>query len=231
MGSRGNKSRVNIHARDAERAADERLWNERKAEGLFAGGAYERADVGAGVKAMNARDLGLALNYLASVFQDEAFRTAALVFEAYKLDDTGVEAAAKRFLKSESQTVEDHIVDLMQADILATHKSDIQAARDAAIEYGVGAPGQSLDAVVDTLRKLLGKRHGKAPPNREALSWGNTGRRLRVRLTVFDAPDAGRNFKRNGVSFDAQGVGTAPDTSFWRNEIARGRAEFRGFAK
>jgi hypothetical protein len=134
-------------------------------------------------ESINGGDVADALDFLAEMIGDHAFRTAALALRGYGLAGGGLKQDTLRLVREQNGTA-------AWAAMPCIHswkqviKSERAAAAQTAVQLGI--PGSSFEAVKKELCKTypvwLKEIEDKAP-TRQSQS-GDTGRKLRVRFTV-----------------------------------------------
>jgi hypothetical protein len=211
--------------------APEEKWRRAVARDPFSV-AYDRGKATSFAnESIKGKDIAAALNFLADMTGDHAFLTAALVLRAYGLADGGLKQKTLEMMRDNHGTPARFAGPRMHAWV-REGKSVSEAAALTAIDLGI--PGASFKAVVDALRKGYSSWReavddDQHPPQ---LPSGDTGRRLRVRLTCswLDANNKPIT-ELMGVKFGDDGFGVAPDDREWRRLIAGGSISLCGIVE
>lgn len=237
MVDRSGRRRTNDKAaaqRREQEKADERAWRKAVPQGPFTGpdrNLYAYADTAIAGQGIGVSDVRAALEYLARITGDEAFETGLRALDAYGLDDTGLESAAKRLLRESGQGPHDHLGYLVEPmkDPLrkgSQRKGSLRnGARHLAIKLGI--PGPNFQETVDAIRKapLAAKRKAAKPfPD------GDTGRVVRVQMTAPWLDEKQQPMTTLlGISFDELGFAEVPDNRHWRRLIGTGQMAMHGY--
>jgi hypothetical protein len=169
-----------------------------------------------------------ALDFIAEITGDEAFRSAILAMRAYGLDRGGLKQNALQMIKKQCRTAEWAAMPRMHSLVLSGLES-VPAAKEAAAQPGI--PGQSFSRVVDRLRKTYPAWKRSLAGQLPAPRWldGNTGRTLRVRLArPWLGADNQPSSELMGVQFGDDGFGIAADNREWRRLIYEGHIALYG---
>ena len=203
----------------------EKIWRQRvKQCGLRT--AYNFAKERLANKSINGADVAEALEFLASVTNDPAFKTAVLALHGYGLAGAGLKQDTLRLIDKCHGTASWFAMPHMSRWVHAGFSVNAAAERTAA---QLGIAGSTFGAVVEDLRKtypiwikaVASKDHPPSAPD------GNTGRKLKVRLTCL-APTEDPGTEIMGVQFNKDGFGVAPDTRDWRRLINHGQVALYG---
>jgi hypothetical protein len=191
--------------------------------------AYDRGRAAISAnESINGGDVADALDFLADMVGDHAFRTAALALRGYGLAGGGLKQDTLGLVREQNGTAAWAAMPCMHS-WKQVIKSVSAAAARTAVQLGI--PGKSFEVVIDALRKTypvwLKEIEDKAPTRQ--IQSGDTGRKLRVRFTV---PRLGADnepiTELMGVHFGQDGFGIAPDNRDWRRLIHQGHVALYG---
>jgi hypothetical protein len=204
----------------------EKMWWKSRSRDPFCV-TYDRGKK-ASIKFIKGGAVAEALDFLADMTGDHAFKTAALALRGYGLAEGGLKQGALRLVKEQTGTAAWVAMPRMHS-----WKQVIKSVRGAAARTAVqlGIPGSSFEAVIEELRKTYPVWLKKVEDNAHAkqIQSGDTGRKLRVRFAV---PSLGTDnepiTELMGVHFGQDGFGIAPDNRAWRRLIHQGSIALYG---
>jgi hypothetical protein len=178
-------------------------------------------------KSIKGSDIAEALDFLAVMTNDPAFKTAASALRGYGLVGGGLKQETSRLIKESNDTAAWLAMPHMSRWV--AHSPSIHAAAERTAAQ-LGIAGATFAAVVrdlcDTYPIWLKAVEENAPvpsaPN------GDTGRKLKVRLPFSWHGAEKQPVLEFGVKFDEDGFGIAPDNRDWRRRINKGQVALYG---